>query len=86
MQALGNVRFWLTLKDGRQFEGESKEALYFPNKREYQILGDAVVREPAKNNVVRGDKIIVRYQDGYINVVGDDNKPARLIFKLDKEQ
>lgn len=86
MQALGNVRFWLTLKDGRQFEGESKEALYFPNKREYQILGDAVVREPAKNNVVRGDKIIVRYQDGYINVVGDDNKPARLIFKLNKEQ
>lgn len=85
MQALGNVRFWLTLKDGRQFEGESKEALYFPNKREYQILGDAVVREPAKNNVVRGDKIIVRYQDGYINVVGDYNKPARLIFKLDKE-
>ena len=45
-----------------------------------------MVREPAKNNVVRGDKIIVRYQDGYINVVGDDNKPARLIFKLDKEQ
>ena len=86
MLAIGNVRFWITLKDGREFEGESKEALYFPNQREYQILGDAIVREPAKNNIVRGNKIIVRYQDGYINVVGDDNKPARLIFKLDKEQ
>lgn len=82
-QAIGEVRFWLTLKDGRKIEGESDEALYFPNTREYQILGNATIREIDKSNIVRGDKIIVR--DGYVNVVGNDNKPARLIFKLDKE-
>lgn len=86
MQALGNVRFWFNLKDGRKIEGESNEALYFPDTQEYQILGNAIVKEEAKNNVVRGDKIIVRYNEGYINVIGNEKKPARLIFKLDKEK
>lgn len=86
MQAMGNVRFWLQLKDGRKIEGESSEALYLPNVQEYQIVGNAIVREIDKKNVVRGDKIVVRYKEGYINVVGNQKKPARLIFKLDKEQ
>ncbi|WP_299549972.1 lipopolysaccharide transport periplasmic protein LptA [uncultured Helicobacter sp.] len=86
MQAIGNVRFWLELKDGRKIEGESNEALYFPSTQEYQILGNAIVKEIDKNNVVRGDKIIVRYKEGYINVVGNGKKPARLIFKLDKDK
>ncbi|MBD5165644.1 lipopolysaccharide transport periplasmic protein LptA [Helicobacter sp.] len=85
MQAKGNVRFWLTLQDGRKVEGQANEALYTPANQEYQILGNAVVKEPAKNNIVRGDKIIIRYKEGFINVLGNDDKPARLIFKLEKE-
>lgn len=85
MQAVGNVRFWLTLQDGRKIEGQANEALYLPSNQEYQILGNAVVKEPAKNNIVRGDKIIIRHREGFINVIGNDNKPARLIFKLEKE-
>lgn len=85
MQAIGNVRFWLTLQDGRRIEGRANEALYLPSNQEYQILGNAVVKEIAKNNVVRGDKIIIRYKEGFINVLGNEEKPARLIFKLEKE-
>ncbi|WP_416872621.1 LptA/OstA family protein, partial [Helicobacter ganmani] len=83
--AIGNVRFWLTLQDGRRIEGRANEALYLPSNQEYQILGNAVVKEIAKNNVVRGDKIIIRYKEGFINVLGNEEKPARLIFKLEKE-
>ncbi len=85
MQATGNVHFWLTLQDGRRIEGQANEALYIPANQEYQILGNAVVKELAKNNIVRGDKIIIRYKEGFINVLGNDEKPARLIFKLEKE-
>lgn len=85
MQALGDVHFWLTLQDGRKIEGQANEALYLPLSQEYQILGNAVVKELAKNNVVRGDKIIIRYKEGFINVLGNEEKPARLIFKLEKE-
>ena len=60
--------------------------IYLPNTQEYQISGNAFVEEPAKNNKVKGDKIIIRYEDGYINVLGNDNSPARLIFKLEKEK
>ncbi|WP_104721324.1 LptA/OstA family protein [Helicobacter mesocricetorum] len=86
MQALGNVKFWLTLENNRKIEGISDEVIYLPNIQEYQLLGNVVVKEPAQNNEVKGDKIIIRYKDGYINVVGNSNKPARLIFKFEKEQ
>lgn len=86
MQALGNVRFIFTFKDGRSIEGSSNEALYFPNTREYQVLGNAVVKEVDKNNTVKGDKIIIRQNDGFISVVGKEDKPARLIFKLEDVQ
>lgn len=85
MRALGNVRFWFTLQNGRKIEGQANEAFYLPLNQEYQILGNAVVKEPAKNNIVRGDKIIIRYKEGFINVLGNEQKPARLIFKLEKE-
>ncbi|MDD6056026.1 MAG: LptA/OstA family protein [Helicobacter sp.] len=86
MQAKGGVKFFFTLKDGRKIQGESQEALYFPRSKEYQILGNAVVREVEKNNVVRGDKIIIKQNEGFINVVGQENKPAKLIFKLEDFQ
>ena len=85
MQALGNVKFWLTLENNRKIQGKANELLYFPNTQEYQIIGSAFVEEPAKKNEVKGEKIIIRYKEGYINIVGDDKAPARLIFKLDKE-
>lgn len=86
MQAVGNVQFWLTLENNRKIEGTCNEVVYLPNIEEYQLLGNVIVKEPAQNNEIRGDKIIIRYKDGYINVIGNSNKPARLIFKLDKEQ
>ncbi len=86
MQAVGNVQFWLTLENNRKIEGTCNEVVYLPNIEEYQLLGNVIVKEPAQNNEIKGDKIIIRYKDGYINVIGNNNKPARLIFKLDKEQ
>ena len=86
MQVLGDVRFWLTLENNRKIEGTSNEAIYLPHIQEYQLLGNVIVKEPAQNNEVKGDKIIIRYKDGYINVIGNKKKPARLIFKLEKEQ
>lgn len=86
MQALGNVKFWLTLEGNRKIQGKANEVIYFPNIQEYQIIGNAFVEEPAKKNEVKGDKIVIRYKDGYINVIGDEEAPARLIFKLEKEE
>lgn len=85
MQALGNVKFWLTLENNRKIQGKANELIYFPNLQEYQIIGNAFIEEPAKKNEVKGEKIIIRYKEGYINIVGDNKAPARLIFKLDKK-
>lgn len=85
MRAIGDVKFWLTLEGKRNISGSSNELVYLPDKQEYQLLGNAVVVEEDKNSSIKGDKILISYKNGYINVVGDSKKPARLIFKLDKE-
>ena len=85
MQAKGNVQFWLTLEENRKIQGSANEVIYLPKNEEYQLIGNVIVREPAKNNEVKGDKIVIRYNEGFINVLGNDNKPAKLIFKLEKK-
>ena len=86
MEALGGVEFWITLENNRKVEGVADSVVYHPKKEEYQLLGNVVVNEPAKNNKVRGDKILILYKEGYINVVGSEKKPAKLIFKLEKDE
>ncbi|PZT48937.1 lipopolysaccharide transport periplasmic protein LptA [Helicobacter valdiviensis] len=86
MEAKNNVQFWLTLKDSRKIEGSADTLIYFPQKEEYQLIGKAFVKEPAKKNEVRGDKIIIEQKKGAINVLGDTKKPAVLIFELEKEK
>lgn len=86
MEAIGNVQFWLTLENNREVEGVADKVIYIPKKQEYRLIGNVMVDEPLKQNKVRGDKIIILYKEGYINVVGNEKKPAKLIFKLEKNE
>ena len=86
MRAIGDVKFDITLEDNRKFSGSANEVIYIPNKQEYQLLGDVMVAENGKSNSMKGDKILISYKEGYINVLGDNDKPAKLIFKLDKKE
>ncbi|CAM2852373.1 lipopolysaccharide transport periplasmic protein LptA [Helicobacter burdigaliensis] len=86
MEAKNNVKFWLTLKDSRKVEGSADTLIYLPQKEEYQLIGNAFVKEPAKKNEAKGDKIIIEQKRGAINVLGDAKKPAVLIFELEKEK
>ncbi|MDA3969162.1 LptA/OstA family protein [Helicobacter ibis] len=86
MRAIGDVKFAIALQDNRKFSGSANEVIYLPNKKEYQLLGNVVVVENGKSNSIKGDKILVSHEAGYINVLGDEDKPAKLIFKLDKKE
>lgn len=83
-EAHGSVKFNITLQDGRKIKGSSKSAIYDPSKNEYHLLGDALVEEIGKENIARGEKIVINRVSGFANVSGGSKAPARLIFTFEE--
>ena len=82
--ASGNTRFEIVLKD-KLYKGSGDELIYDVAKDTYEINGNAVVKEPATNKKVSGDKIIIdRKQEAY-SVFSDEQKPAKFVFELEEK-
>ncbi len=86
IRALGNVRFALTTQDGRRIEGSCDELDYNVQTGDYHLFKNAKVREKGKENALNGDEIFLNNKTGMMNVKGTQNKPAKLIFDLDKKE
>ncbi|RAX58874.1 lipopolysaccharide transport periplasmic protein LptA [Helicobacter monodelphidis] len=82
--AKGNVHFEITLEDGRVIQGGGNEVFFIVDEEKYELLGNAYVQEAGQPNRVRGNKIAVSRKNGYLNVQGSKNAPAKVIFKLDE--
>ncbi|MCE3036610.1 lipopolysaccharide transport periplasmic protein LptA [Helicobacter sp. faydin-H20] len=82
--AEGNVDFMITTPDSRKIKGKSKSLRYDALQTQYHLLGDVHAQEEGKENSLNGDEVIVNKETGYMNVVGNKNKPARLIFNIDE--
>lgn len=83
--AYGGVRFRVTTKNNRIFQGKSNEAHYDALTGEYRLIGNGVIKENNTINVVTGDEIILNNDTGYVNVVGSRDRPAKLIFELEEK-
>lgn len=83
--AYGGVKFRVTTKNNRIFQGKSNEAYYDALTGEYRLIGDGIIKENNTINVVTGDEIILNNDTGYVNVVGSRNRPAKLIFELEEK-
>lgn len=81
--AEGNVRFAIRLLDGRAFRGSSEKAFYSVSNGRYRLEGNAFLEEIGKTNTLRGHEITIDRSSGLLNVAGDQDRPARLIFSLD---
>lgn len=84
--AYGDVKFTISTKDNRTFFGTSKEAFYNVESGEYRLVGNGELKEKNNINTIIGDEIIVNNDVGYVNITGTNNKPAKLIFKLDEKK
>lgn len=80
--AEGEVRFHVVTTDGRRMQGSSGILTYDAITGEYRLQKSAQVEEEGKENIIRGEEIVLNNKTGYVNVVGGSNKPAKLIFNL----
>ncbi len=82
--AQGSVMFSITTQDGRKMNGKTETLTYNAVDGEYHLQKNAEIQEEGKENSIRGDEIFLNNKTGYINVVGNKNKPAKLIFNLEE--
>lgn len=84
-EAEGGVKFELHLPEGRHIKGRSKRAIYDASASEYHLLGEALVEERGKSNVIKGEKVIINRLSGAAKIAGDKNRPARLVFTFEEK-
>lgn len=80
----GNVKFRVTLQDGKLMQGRAKTVIYDAVKDEYLLRGRAYVQEEGKPNAIKGDEIVLNRTAGSASVVGTKKKPAKITFSLDE--
>lgn len=82
--AQGDVVFSVTTQDGRKMNGKAETLTYNAISGEYHLQKNAEIKEQGKANSIKGDEIFLNNKTGYINVVGDKDRPAKLIFNLEE--
>lgn len=83
-EAIGNANFVVKEESGKNYRGKAKTIIYYPNQKEYQLIGDAFVEYIEENRRVYGDKIVVNDATKKATVSGEESgKPAKFIFYID---
>jgi|APHig6443717817_1056837.scaffolds.fasta_scaffold01131_19 lipopolysaccharide export system protein LptA len=80
-EAIGNAHFIMVQEGGKTYKGKAKTITYFPNQKEYLLVGDAFVEYIEEKRQVYGDRILVNDTTKKATVVGEEGgKPAKFIF------
>ncbi|WP_457596584.1 lipopolysaccharide transport periplasmic protein LptA [Hydrogenimonas sp.] len=83
-EALGKTSFVIVMEKGQRYTGKADKLVYLPRTRRYELYGDVVLREPALDRTVRGEKVIVEKASGKALVEGGSDKPVRFIFQVEE--
>jgi len=85
-EASENVSFVMTMKDGKRIKGTAQKGIYNLGSDEYTLSGKAQVQEIGKENSVRGETIIINRKNGFANVAGGEQNPAKMIFTYEGKE
>lgn len=86
-EAIGSATFSMKEESGKTYKGKAKTIIYYPNQKEYQLMGDAFVEYVEEKRKVYGEKIIVNDVTKKASVVGEESgKPAKFIFFLEDKK
>ena len=80
-EAIGSATFAMKEESGKTYKGKAKTIIYYPNQKEYQLLGDAFVEYVEEKRKVYGEKIVVNDTTKKASVAGEEGgRPAKFIF------
>ena len=84
-EATGKVSFVIHMKeDGHLYAGKSDRLVYRPKGQIYELYGHVVLREPAQERTITGEKVIVEKESGKAKVEGVGDRPVKFIFRVEE--
>ena len=84
-EAIGNVKFTITIDSGNRYKGESERLIYIPKTEVYELYGNVKLFDVELDRVLIGEKVFVDKQSGKAKVDGNKKKPVKFIFTIEKE-
>ncbi|HOI82792.1 MAG TPA: lipopolysaccharide transport periplasmic protein LptA [Campylobacterales bacterium] len=83
-EAIGNASFVMIQEGNKTYKGKARTITYFPNQKEYLLVGDGYVEYVEEKRKVFGDRIFVNDVTKKATVVGEEGgKPAKFIFFIE---
>ena len=84
-EAVGNVKFTITIDNGNRYKGESGRLVYTPKTEVYELYENVKLFDIELDRVLIGEKVFVDKQSGKAKVDGNKKKPVKFIFTIEKE-
>jgi lipopolysaccharide export system protein LptA len=84
IEAIGDAKFTI-VNDNLTYKGYADKLVYYPNKKEYELIGNAMAENIEEKRKVFGDYIVINNDSKKATVRGNEAKPARFIFFIDDE-
>lgn len=81
--ATGNVSFKITTSS-QHFVGTANQIIYEPSNKKYRAFGRVNIKETTKNQILKGESIIIDRISGKANLKGSNNRPVKFIFTVDE--
>jgi lipopolysaccharide export system protein LptA len=84
VEAVGDAKFYI-VNDAKTYQGYADKLVYYPDKKEYELIGNAMAENLEEKRKVFGDYIVVNNETKKAFVKGNEAKPARFIFYIEDE-
>ncbi|MCD6258767.1 MAG: lipopolysaccharide transport periplasmic protein LptA [Helicobacteraceae bacterium] len=84
--AQGNVSFFVVTQEGSRYKGESQEAIYFPQKKEYHFFKNVHLKQLDDNKEITGDEVVLKSIEGTAYAKGAEKEPVIMIFNLKEKE
>ncbi len=83
-EAIGSVKFTITMNNGKRYNGESQRLVYNPNTEVYELYEDVKLFDTELDRTILGEKVFVNKQSGRAKVEGGKDQPVKFIFRVEE--
>jgi lipopolysaccharide export system protein LptA len=83
-EMLDRVSFKLNLREGSTYLGKAERVYLYPNSQKYIFSENVKILEIETGRRIEGDKVSLDGETGSARILGGENRPVVMSFKIEK--
>ena len=83
-EAHKNVSIYMDLKQKAKYSAKALKATFFVKKNTYKLNGNVKLIDLLNNRVLTGSTLLIDLKSGDAKVLGNERKPIKIKFSIDK--